>query len=328
MNSQNIQNKGKINFSLNFVKTIAIFAVICIHCGLFYIGNKGLVIDALSRFAVPIFLLTSGFYSHFDDQSKALNKYKTRLVKLIKLFILANLIYLVYDILTNKNILSVFLQAFDLNNIFNYIFLNVSPFGFHLWFILVLICCYILYFILTKFSINPNVLYRYVPILLIACLFIGEFSQRVGLIYPIEYYRNFLLMGLPFFTLGYYIHDKKEVLINNISNFSIVILAIFGFLLTILEVLVVGKSDLFTGTILFTVFVFLWCVKNPDKLNFKITELIGGKLYTSIYILHPLVMYVIVLNYGYFNPVVHFILTTVLSGVIYLITSKLNLNFI
>lgn len=68
-----------INHSLNFLKFMAIFAVVCIHCGVFPIGGtKYLIIDAVSRFTVPIFFLISEFYSYYDDNSKALDKYKKR----------------------------------------------------------------------------------------------------------------------------------------------------------------------------------------------------------------------------------------------------------
>ena len=72
-------NNNAINHSLNFLKFMAIFAVVCIHCGVFPIGGtKNLIIDAVSRFAVPVFFLISGFYSYYDDNSKALDKYKKR----------------------------------------------------------------------------------------------------------------------------------------------------------------------------------------------------------------------------------------------------------
>lgn len=97
-------------------------------------------------------------------------------------------------------------------------------------------------------------------------------------------------MGLPFFTLGYLIHDKKDILTEKISNSFLIAFGIFGLLLTILEVIVVGKLDVYIGTIIFSVCIFIWCVKNPDTLNFKINEFIGEKLYILIYILHLMVL--------------------------------------
>ena len=150
-------DKKSINYSLNFIKFIAIIAVICIHCQLNNIGTKGLVIDALSRFAVPIFFLISGFFSYYANNSQAMIKYRNRIIRLVKLFVIGNILYLGFDIYTCKiSDFSSIVSVFDLNHLFNYIFLDVSPWGVHLWFILALIYCYALYYILTKINISPQ----------------------------------------------------------------------------------------------------------------------------------------------------------------------------
>lgn len=317
-------DKKSINYSLNFIKFIAIIAVICIHCQLNYIGTKGLVINALSRFAVPIFFLISGFFSYYANNSQAMIKYRNRIIRLVKLFVIGNILYLGFDIYTCKiSDFSSIVSVFDLNHLFNYIFLDVSPWGVHLWFILALIYCYVLYYILTKINISPQSLYKYVPILVLFALFLGEFTQKMGINFPIGYYRNFLFMGLPFFTLGFFLHEKDKILIN-FSNLSLISLAAFGFLLTILEVLVVGKSDIFVGTIIFAVSIFIWCIKNPNKLKFGVTEFIGGKLYALIYILHFLIVQCINSNLGYLRPIIAFIVAVIVSSIIYIVFNQLK----
>lgn len=221
----------------------------------------------------------------------------------------------------------------------NLIVFNVTPFGLHhLWFILALIYCFILYYVLVKFKVNPNTLYKFAPILIILCLVIGEFLTLIlSGIYAkdgvssiqqsflsINYYRNFIFMGLPFFTLGYLIHDKKDILTENISNSSLIAFGIFGLLLTVLEVLVVGKLDIYIGTIIFSLCIFILCIKNPDSLNFKITNFIGGKLYILIYILHLMILWIINPQFGYLNPIVCFIPTTIISAIIYFILKAIG----
>lgn len=248
------------------------------------------------------------------------------MIKLIKLLIIGNILYLLYDLWINQYaFLSALLQKFDLHNIVYYIIYDISPFGSHLWFIWALIYCYILFYILAKFSINPRKLYKFIPILLFALLFMAEFSKVIGITFPLEYYRNFLFMGLPFFTLGYFIRDRKGTLVK-LSDLSLVIFAALGFIFTIIEVIIAGKSDIFLGTIIFSVSVLLWCVKNPDKLNFKVTEFIGGKLYTSMYILHVLVLMILIQVIPYLLFVSCFVVTAMLSAVIYIITSRLGIN--
>lgn len=203
--------------------------------------KEGFVIDAISRFAVPFFFMVSGYYSYFKDKNKALNKYKSRTAKLIKLLIISNVIYFIYFLITNQiNFQNLYLSIFNIKNIFNVLFLNVSPTAIHLWFLQALIYCYIIYTVLIK--TNESNLTKFFPLLLIISLFIGEFSQKLGFTFPPTFYRNFLLMGLPFFTLGYMINDK-DGMINIFSNLSLSKLLIFSLLLTIFESIILENQN-------------------------------------------------------------------------------------
>ena len=323
-NSNSIPSEKKINHSLNFIKVISLFAVICIHCLLFEIGTEGLVIDALARFAVPIFFMLAGFFSFYNnDDAKAYTTYKRRINKLIKILVIGSILYFVGMVYLQWDWL---LSVLNLDALFGLIIFDITPFGYHLWFIQALIYCYILFCLLIRFQVKPNILYKFIPISLLACLFIGECCTKAGFEFTFEYYRNFLLMGLPFFTLGYLIHDKKDILMENTSNSFLIAFAIFGFLLTFLEVLVVGKLDIFCGSIISSVCIFLWCVKNPNTLNFKTTEFIGGKLYGLIYVLHVLIFWMIAPDFGYLNPIIVFIATVIICAIIHFTSNKLNLR--
>ena len=322
----NSENNKNINISLNVIKCLAIFAVVCMHCPFFPLETKQYIIsDSLMRFSIPIFFLVSGYFSFFNNTEKSLNKYKTRIIRLIKIYALAIFVYLIFNLITNKLV-----DFNSLNNIFdllfNFIVFNIPPVGFNLWFIGSLLYCYIIFYLIKKFSINIKVIYYYVPVLLAICLIMGEFSQYFGIIYPVQYYRNFLFFAMPFFILGYYIHDNEKKIISLFSNMILIILIIIGCLLTCIEVLAVGKSDLFIGTIIVSISMFLWCIKYPDKLNLKISAFIGGKLFTYIYILHILVILTIPLNYGILNPFTIFIITTGISYVLYVSFNKIE-NF-
>ena len=325
---------NKINISLNVIKTFAIFAIIYIHCGLFSISNKSLLIDALCRFAVPFFFLISGFYSFFENDKKAIEKYKLRIIRLIKLFIIANLLYFVFNIITlNLNWLEYLISIFTLKAIINLIIFNQSPIVQHLWFIGALIYCYILYYILLKIKLSPKKLYILIPILLIALTLLGEMSIYHGFKIDIYVYRNFLFTGLPFFTLGYLIHEKNI----NISEKIIIIAFISGLILTLMESQLIGKCELFIGVIIFTIALFIWCVQFPHRLNFKILGWIGGKLYALMYILHIMVVKLFLqnnislnyfnqylhINWLYFNPILIFIITALISAILYYLNKNL-----
>ena len=317
----NADNKN-INYSLNVAKCLAIFAVICIHCTLFKFGRKGLVIDALSRFAVPLFFVISGYFSFYPNLERSLDKYKTRAYRLVKLLISSMILYfIVYVFVIRYHSFYDSLFSITLGHIFDVIIFNAYTYGPHLWFIGSLLYCYIFYYIIGRFKFDYRKLYVLVPILLVSCLMLGEFAAFMGFKHiPITYYRNFLFMALPFFILGYFMHDKQENLIGIFSDRNLILIMILSCLLVIIEVLTIGKLDLYVGSIIFAVALVLWCIKNPDKLNFKVAGFIGGTLYTSIYVLHLLVIRMLKMygiKYGYFNPIIVFVVTSVISFLIY-----------
>lgn len=196
----NADNKN-INYSMNVAKCLGIFAVICIHCTLFKFGRKGLVIDALSRFAVPLFFVISGYFSFYPNLERSLDKYKTRAYRLIKLLISSMILYFIFYVFVIRyHSFYYSIYSITLGQIFNALIFNAYTYGPHLWFIGSLIYCYIFYYILGRFKFDYRKLYVLVPILLVSCLMLGEFAAFIGFKHiPITYYRNFLFMGLPFF---------------------------------------------------------------------------------------------------------------------------------
>lgn len=325
----NTSNKRQINKSINVLKCLAIFAVICIHCKLFNLGAKGGVVVALCRFAVPFFFLVSGYFSFFDNnRSKAIEKYKVRTLHLVKLLIVANIIYFIfYNIIRDFSIEKI-MSLFYLNHIYEYIIFNVSPTGGHLWFIQALIYCYILFYVLAKLDINANKLYKYVPILLLLCLVFGEFSHLTSNPYPYYFNRSFLFTGLPFFCFGYLIHDK-EYRLKDISDKFIIYTIILGIFLSALEFLTVGTVEMYFGTILIAIMIFIYCVKYPLKLDYKVTGWIGGKLYTPMYLLHLIPYWAIVVDYttlSFISPFIVFFITIFLSLIVYFLDTRLHIK--
>lgn len=327
----------RINKSLNVLKFLAVFAVICIHCRLSPLGFKGVVIDSLSRFAVPVFFLISGFYSYYDNNEKAINKYKIRIKRLLILLIIANVAYFIFNCcLYGDDVFTSLIGKFTIFKCYKYLIFNVSPTSPQLWFIQALIYCYVLFLIMSKFNINHKKLYTYIPLLLLGAIFIGEFSSIIGLNINNFFYRNFLFMGLPFFTLGFLIHDKENEF-RNISDKIIYISIILSCCLIILEALTVSKCELYIGTIFLSTMLFVWCIKYPDKLDLKITGWIGGNLYTLIYVFHLMIILYLKNKHenlfndlGYLNPFLILIISIFVSLIIWGLlkfVQKINTSF-
>lgn len=310
------------------IKFIAAFLVICIHCNLSQYGTSGELIIGFARFAVPIFFMISGFFSYFEDDSIAIRKYKTRIIKLVKLLILSNLLYLSLTLYFGNCPLNLS-SIFDLNNLIRYFVFNATPdiLGGHLWFVQALIYCYVIFLIFKKCGFDPSKLYKIIPILLLVSLIITEFSSIAGINIDGYYCKNFLLMGLPFYMLGYLINDKKSYVIT-ISNKAIIGAILFGIVLTVLEIIFTGVyTTLYVGTIVLTISIFIFCIKNPQTFKFKIFEWIGGNLYTYIYVLHLIFVGTVMhrFNLGLFSPIIVFVITIFVSTVVYLLNKKFNI---
>lgn len=86
----------------------------------------------------------------------------------------------------------------------------------------------------------------------------------------------------------------------------------------------VGKCDLYIGSIFLATLLFVCCIRNPDLLHFKISEWIGGKLYVLMYILHVLVMNIINVHIGFLNPIIIFVVTAIVSSIIYIFIDYLK----
>lgn len=128
----NADNKN-INYSMNVAKCLGIFAVICIHCTLFKFGRKGLVIDALSRFAVPLFFVISGYFSFYPNLERSLDKYKTRAYRLIKLLISSMILYFIFYVFVIRyHSFYDSIYSITLGQIFNALIFNAYTYGPHL----------------------------------------------------------------------------------------------------------------------------------------------------------------------------------------------------
>lgn len=216
---------------------------------------------------------------------------------------------------------------FNFKSILACLLFNLPLIKGHLWFLDALLYCYVFALILSKLKLNLKKFYFMIPILLIVNLLLGEIFSTIGISIQYFYYRNFIFTGLPFFMIGYLIHDKQEIIKDNISNKQILSTLPLICCLIIFES-EYSVTDLYLGTILFSIMIFTWCILNPNKLNFKITNFIGGKLYGYIYIFHLFVVFTLLkdfsINIGWLNPILVFAVTTILSYLVYIIITKIT----
>lgn len=275
----------KKNNTLNLLKAIAAFSVVFIHID--FPGKVGEIIKALSRFAVPLFFMISGYYAY--NKGNEINK--NNIKKVLKLVLVSFIIYFIWklyyygyynktDIFYERLFGKDFIEVF-----FKY---NKTVLGMHLWYLVALLYIYIMYYFIDKHKVQ-KVCYYFIPFILFLNILLGEISIYNGNIAEYEITRNFLLTGFPFFMLGNLIKYSKEKIKYN--NLVLIIFIIIFIITSILEFYKIGTCDLYISTIFLSITLFILGIQNPNLIgNKNILAVIGDKYSLTIFILQIIVI--------------------------------------
>ena len=193
---------------IDIIKAICAFFVICIHAP--FPGENGAYFTALTRVAVPIFFMITGY---FYSNTVAKHKEKQQIKKIFFLMLKANLLFLIWNltlILSQKGDLRSYLKAiFTGKNLERFLLLNESPFAGHLWYLGAILYVLLIVSLTDAFQCR-KIVYYLTPVLLAADLLFGKYSLLVlGREYPYIFVRNFLCVGIPYFCIGNLIKEKR-----------------------------------------------------------------------------------------------------------------------
>lgn len=262
---------------INVLKFIAVVLVILIHETL--PGNFGLLIEGLAAMSVPVFFMVSGYYSY----GASILKIRERTIKILWLTILVNVIYFIWDIaiefFSGASVPDWIRQNCSLKRFLVLLLTNESPFRGHLWFLGALTYSYLFLLILLMYIergrgrfariIKENrikFMFSLSVLLLILNLACGEFLTFYGKniqISYIPYIRNWLFMGIPFFSLAYCIHAYEEHIYRRFGTDKICLILALLLLLNIAEVWFMPGSGLYITTIFVNITAFLLALRFP-----------------------------------------------------------------
>lgn len=220
------------NTTLDVLRIILAILVVYIHLNNKLYNKSGLdglslvfddIIMILARTAVPIFLAISGYCLYRNNQSEERASIKRSLRHLILLTMGCFAIYITINIFLVGPQMTA--ARFTTSRFFQLVLFNQTG-GIigsaALWFLLALIACYIIYYLYPYFSKSQ----KYLPIM---AVLLYTWTICVSPVYgnlildkePIFLYRNYLSLGLPFFTLGYFCHKYQQQIKATISNQTI-----------------------------------------------------------------------------------------------------------
>lgn len=286
--------------SIDGMKTIAAFLVICIHIP--FPGLLGEIITPIARIAVPFFFMVSGFLLWSDIRNILQEKVISSIKNILWLIVVANLLYFVWRlilvILPNQSVSGYLINIFSLKNIIKFLIFNDSPLSGHLWYLSAYFYVLVIYFFINRFDLL-NVSYRFIPFLLIVDLILGKYSiVLLGIELPIIIVRNFLFVGLPYFLIGNFIRQKYELGVNPFKDSHLSIIGIFIFSFTtliekyILEMNMMNATrDHYISTTPLVIFILIYLLKNQNLFKGTWMEKTGaGSNTLYIYILHPIII--------------------------------------
>lgn len=110
-------------------------------------------------------------------------------------------------------------------------------------------------------------------------------------------YGNFLLGGMPFLILGFWIADHKAMLCK-IKNLVYVILVVFGIGISLISVLELEWDVSELGIVMYATGLFALAVNNPNAIKENFLSVIGDKYSLYVYIYHIIVFKAINMVFG------------------------------
>ena len=167
------------NHCLNLWKGAAAFAVILIHCPL--PGAPGRMVEAVARFAVPLFFLISGYFACDRDTGVI----RRRAVHIFRLYVGAVAVYYLWAAaqyaLSQHTFVGMAAKLFPEGSrtVPELLLWNRTAMAPHLWFMGALVYCYLFDMVLVR-TRREEKAYWLIPVLLAANLLLGEGRGVIG----------------------------------------------------------------------------------------------------------------------------------------------------
>ncbi|WP_455953004.1 acyltransferase family protein [Blautia sp.] len=327
------------NRCIDFYKCVASILIIFIHCR--FPGEFGKIVVVFARPAVLYFFLVAGFFCYYEKKVSFLKKMKKKIIRLIRTTGIVLGLYFIWECIlrifgSSSNLKAYFVQVLlRKENIVKVLIFQedilVGPF----WFLFALVLCYL--FALIAGRKNIQHMYWIIPVLLSINIIISEILPVFGKSINIIYYRNFIFTGLPFFLMGYWIHDVQySNLLKNVLPLSATHGIILGAALSLLEYVIFGNSLIYLGSVIIAIYCLVDAISNPRKGN-KYGVLIGKKYSMTIYYMHWFIIDVVSILgkhtkilekkwYGYILPVIVVIITIISSIMLDYLKKKVNFD--
>lgn len=278
---------------MELCKLIASFFVIFAHVP--FPGTLGNVMSCIARFPVPLFFAISGYFSYQINSAKL----KKRTVHILLLNLAAVCIQIFWNFwstLTYGGTLADCVQTIRINDVdlIKWLVLNLNPFGGHLWYLAASLGCYIMVWLYVQFFDDGKIDYRPMYLLsagLLALHFtLDEFASGLEMAVPYQLTRNALLYGLPMFSLGLFLRQYREKIIEkyHLTTGKMCLILLAGIVFSISEMRSFGIVEIYLGTVVMVIMLMLLATSHPQICSGVVGKVVSrfGAWSTVIYIVH------------------------------------------
>lgn len=324
----------KYNYCLDFVKGLACIFVVLMHCE--FPGLLGTVVQAISRFCVPLFFMVSGYFCFNHETITGGGNFlsiKKKIKHVLTITIKACIFYTAFMVvmeLAGKDVS----WAISQWGVINWIVLNQPAWAGvagQYWFLFALLYTYIFYGMLVRLGCLKQA-YWLACTMFVVYVILAQGMHLAGYYVPNMIYRNWLVEGFAYFILGHWIHHHQDKLrFNNNMLLSIVLVSTLACLL---ERYLMGRDFGVNIVTIPQVFcMFLYAVNNPTLHRGAIQE-IGRRYSMFVYIIHPAVWHGLEFIYAkvaltdnmpalYAMPIIVVILTLIASHIMFMMNARL-----
>ncbi|MDV7104658.1 acyltransferase family protein [Vibrio sp. TH_r3] len=211
------------NFSLDILKLCLAFMVVGLHAGFlndFSAAGHFLTVHGVFRIAVPLFFVINGYYFSSIANISELAKWVKK-ITLLYVFWMLCYSYFWFDFERNGVVFTI----------------NTMMLGYnHLWYLPAMVGAGILTFLFRN-NLGKAACFAFVAFLTgVLIQYMGNYHIIENeffdmLLNKINFHRNFLFFGFPFFFIGFYIRHTEY----NASFSRLILIVISGFVLLLLE---------------------------------------------------------------------------------------------
>lgn len=271
--------------SLSFLKGIGCIGVVLIHFR--FPGLFGTVVWRLSQFAVPIFMMTAGYFA-YGRNAKTIRR---RLIKIVKILVFSLLLYFLYSLLIQikrGNLVYWLVWVISVKAIIKFFLFCTVEYAIFLWYLIAMAEVYLLWLAVQKRDSLRMLLRELMPLMFLGRIALGVAAAYYNL--PWFANVNFVTCGLCWFLFGMFVKENEKSMEGQWSGKRFALVLVTGVFASIIPDVYKTRIDFSSiGIILMSCSLFCWAIEYKSLKLSSCLEFIGDKLSLYVYVFHVII---------------------------------------